>query len=123
MNFVSAPFLVLLAITFSVYYLPWWNAPWQIAILIVSSLVFYSWTQPYLVSLLLLSAFITSFASYWIAREECAWKRKATAIVGVASMLIILGFFKYDRLIYSSFVGEYAEAPDVARWILELPLP
>jgi alginate O-acetyltransferase complex protein AlgI len=123
MNFVSLAFLIFLVVAFIVYYLPWWGGSSQIAILIVSSLVFYSWTQPYLVCLLLISAFITSFASYWIAHEECRWMRRVIAIAGVGSMLLILGFFKYDRLLYTTIVGSLEQASGSAQWLLDLPLP
>lgn len=123
MNFVSTPFLVFLPITFCVYYLTWWRGPSQIAILISSSLVFYSWTQPYLLSLLLISALITSSASYWIVRDKNLARQRTVAVCGVASMLLILGFFKYDRLIYTSIVGTVDQASSPAQWILALPLP
>ena len=37
-------------------------------------------------------------------------------------MLLILGFFKYDRLIYQTLVGDLAN-PSGERWLLTLPLP
>jgi alginate O-acetyltransferase complex protein AlgI len=123
MNFVSWTFSFFLIATFAVFYMPWWNGVSQLAILVISSLIFYSWTQPYLLSLLLFSAFVTSFASYLISRERKLWRRRAIASAGVSAMLIVLAFFKYDHLIYNSIVGQSITASGPIRWLLALPLP
>jgi alginate O-acetyltransferase complex protein AlgI len=123
MNFVSWIFIVFLVLTFAAYYLPWAKGSAQIAVLIISSLIFYSWTQPYLVGLLLFSAFVTSSASYWIVRDHNVWRRRIVAIAGVVSMLLVLGFFKYDRLIYDTIFGGTHDTSFTTQWILNLPLP
>ena len=123
MNFNSSPFLVLVLVTFFVYYSPWRNGSLQIAVLLISSLVFYCWTQPYFVILLLFSAAVTSLASYWISHETNPWRQRIIAIVGVASMLLVLGFFKYDRLLYESAFRDLNQVSSTAQWLLTLPLP
>ncbi len=39
----------------------------------------------------------------------------------MTAMLLVLAFFKYDRLIYQSFGGDIATGP--GQWLLTLPLP
>jgi alginate O-acetyltransferase complex protein AlgI len=121
MNFNNAPFLVLLCITFAAYYMPVRAQYWQISVLLVASLTFYGWQQPYLLSLLLFCAAMTSLASYQIAHEMRPWPRRWIAIAAVTAMLLVLAFFKYDRLIYQSLGGDIATGP--GQWLLTLPLP
>jgi alginate O-acetyltransferase complex protein AlgI len=123
MNFNSLPFAVLFAATFILYYLPGMGSRWQIAVLIVASLVFYGWEQPALVLLLLFAGGITSLASFEIARSTGPTRARIIAIAGVAAMLLVLAFFKYNRLLYQTFVGELSAASSPARVLLTLPLP
>jgi alginate O-acetyltransferase complex protein AlgI len=123
MNFNSVPFAILFALTFALYYLPWRSASYQITILVAASLIFYAWEQPYLVLLLLFSAVVTSVASYQIVREKRRFRQRAIAVAGVGAMLIVLGFFKYDRLIYETIVGPVEAASNPAQSVLLMPLP
>lgn len=116
MLFRSFPFLVLLIITFLIYYLPIF-AKYQVQILIVASLIFYSYHQPVLVLLLLFSAFLNVIVSYYIVFGKTKHK-KTLCFIGVALNLLIIIFFKYSLLFANVFNITAAE-----RFILSIPLP
>jgi alginate O-acetyltransferase complex protein AlgI len=121
MNFNGIPFVVLFATTFALYYAPVGGQKWQLAVLIAASLVFYAWNQPGLLVLLLFSAGVTSLVSFALTREPRRWKRRLIATSGVAAMLSVLAFFKYDHLIYQTLTGTAPSSS--ANWIFLLPLP
>jgi alginate O-acetyltransferase complex protein AlgI len=122
MNFNSLPFVALTVVTFAAYYLPVAARHWQIIVLLAASFVFYGWEQPWLLLLLLFAASITSIASYAIAREKRPRRRKLIAVSGIGAMLLVLGLFKYERLIVETVFTTVA-ANDPAHWMLMLPLP
>jgi alginate O-acetyltransferase complex protein AlgI len=97
MLFNSFPFLILLAITFILYYTPLFSR-FQIPILIVSSLVFYAYDQPELVLLLLFSASINTLTSFYVAKVN-PLQKKTLVTVGVVLNLSLLAFFKYGSLL------------------------
>ncbi len=118
MLFNSIPFLALLAITFVLYYLPC-LARHQITILILSSLLFYSYSEPVLVLLLLFSVGVNIICSYKVVYGK-ALHIKLWAIGGVATNLGILVFFKYGPLLAKTFISR----PDsFGEFIITLPLP
>jgi alginate O-acetyltransferase complex protein AlgI len=123
MNFVSLPFVVLAAVTFVLHYLPVRASYWQVGVLIAASLVFYGWEQPYLLVLLLFSAATTSFASRGIARSGSLAHQRLIAIGGVGAMLLVLAFFKYDRLLAQLVAGDIDAISGPAQRLLALPLP
>lgn len=119
MLFNSTIFGVFLALVVTVYYLPTMRR-WQIEWLLAASLLFYAWEQPWLLALLLLSAGITSAASY----VAMVGPRPALAAgIGVAANLGVLAFFKYNRLIAESLLGDLARIGSVGEALLYLPLP
>lgn len=118
MLFTSLPFLVLILITFLVYYLPFF-AKLQVPVLIIASLIFYAYNQPVLVLLLLLSVSINIISSYWVV-YGAPQNRKRWAIAGVVLNLVILVFFKYSALIYQSFVKDKT---GFGEFLVSIPLP
>lgn len=118
MLFNSFVFIGLFLLTFLLYYLPLLSK-YQINILIISSLVFYSWHQPVLVLLLLFSVSINIFSSYFVAYGNPK-HRKAYAILGVVLNLAILSFFKYSPLFARTF---FKETSSVGEFLLTIPLP
>lgn len=119
MLFNSTIFCVFLAIVAFVYYLPAMRR-WQIEWLLAASLVFYAWEQPWLLSLLLLSAGVTSAASYAVMIVP---RPRLAAAMGVIVNLGVLVFFKYNRLIADSLLGDLARIGSVGEALLYLPLP
>ena len=118
MLFNSSVFLLLLAITFIVYYQKW-LLKFQVLILIFSSLIFYAYNNPYLLILLLFSAGINVTSSYYVAYGNPA-NRKAIATAGVVFNLLVLAFFKYSPLIARSL---FSANSSVGEFLLSIPLP
>jgi len=118
MLFTSVIFLILLLITFCLYYIPIVSR-WQSQILILSSLLFYAYNQPILVLLLLFSVSINIVSSYYIVFGNRNFQ-KMFAYGGVILNLSILIFFKYSPLLYKSlFKGSLS----LDSFFLTLPLP
>lgn len=69
-------------------------------LLLVASLVFYAWGEPYYVLLIIVSIVVNWAAGIIIGRTEGRLK-KAAIILGVVCDLGILGFFKYSALFVS----------------------
>jgi alginate O-acetyltransferase complex protein AlgI len=119
MLFNSVPFVILLAITFALYYARFLRA-WQVLILVAASFVFYAYEQPVLLSLLIASIAINVLTSYWIAVDQPS-RRRFWAISGVTLNLSLLFFFKYSPLFAKVFLGGAATSP--GRFLLMIPLP
>ncbi len=122
MLFNSFAFLVLFSLTLFIYYIPAFRQL-QIVILVISSLIFYSWDSLPLLVLLLLSIFINGLTSFKIAsasrRKKITW-----LLIGLSFNLLILGFFKYGALIANLFTSNLAASEDsIFIFLLRLPLP
>ena len=121
MLFTDRAFFALLFCTFAAYYLRR-SAGYQIAVLLAASLVFYAWSQPWLLILLGFSALLSTVTSYGVERPQADASRRAWAIGGVVVNLAVLAFFKYDRLVYASLMGP-APAGGALGTLLAIPLP
>ncbi len=122
MLFTDRAFFALLFCTFAAYYCRR-SAGYQIAVLLVASLFFYAWTQPWLLTLLGLSALLSTVTSYGVEKAQEDWRRRAWAVAGVVINLGVLAFFKYDRLVFNSLVGPLPPPGDVLGTLLAIPLP
>lgn len=125
MLFNSFAFLVFFLITFSVYYLPACKTI-QIPILLVASLIFYSWDNPMLVILLIISMLLNGFTSFRVAHAPDKQGEFFWAFTGVTTNLAILGLFKYGSLVTHLFVDNLTTVnPEegVVALLLHLPLP
>jgi alginate O-acetyltransferase complex protein AlgI len=91
----------------------------QVEILIVSSLIFYSYEQPALVLLLVFSALLNVFVSYYIAFGKTKYK-KTFATLGVILNLSGIAFFKYSPLIGGGF---FDTSDGIGHFLLTIPLP
>lgn len=118
MLFNSFVFAGLLSITFFLYNLPFLSR-YQMVLLIVSSLFFYSYHQPVLVALLLLSVVINILASYFVVYGKPE-RRRLNAILGVGLNLAVLSFFKYSPLFAKTFFNPTSSAGE---FLLTIPLP
>jgi alginate O-acetyltransferase complex protein AlgI len=120
MLFTDRIFVVLLGITFALYYIR--KSPvWQIGVLLAASLVFYAYSQPYLLILLTFSAILSTVTSYRVERAQDAASRRAWATAGVTFNLLVLAFFKYDRLFAATFLS--ANSSHLLGALLAIPLP
>lgn len=123
MLFTSPEFAILFALTFALYYMPPLRRV-QVPLLIVASLVFYAWSQPALLVLLLISIAINSVTSYRVAFEPQLGRRKQWATAGVVVNLAVLALFKYGGLLTSVVVDPATTGQDTfAYMLLHLPLP
>lgn len=118
MLFNSWEFILLLVITFCIYYIPIF-ARFQVIILILSSCIFYSYHSPSLLLLLLLSASITHYCTFRIEASSTG-KKRHWAVVGVVSNLSILIVFKYAGLVGSFLPPSTSELND---FLISIPLP
>lgn len=119
MSFTSWSFAGLVCVTFILYYFPKLN-PYQFLILILSSLLFYSFNQPRLVLLLVVSACVNTLASYMVTYGRTAGRRKLSAVLGVGLNLALLIFFKYGPLFGRTF---FPSRNDIGQFLVTIPLP
>lgn len=126
MAFTSTEFLALYLATFALYYLPFCRR-FQIPILIGASFVFYAWSSPALLILLLASILINAITSYQVAYATDQRRRLVWATAGVIINLSILGLFKYGALLtdLALSIGQSSQTPvdGVLALLLHLPLP
>ncbi len=118
MLFNSFGFLALIAITFTLYYIPTLKSS-QREILITASLVFYAVSRPTLLLILLSVILITTFTSYIIYKGTIKY-RKLYATLGVTFNLGILAFFKYSPMIGKTF---FPIEDSIGNFLLTVPLP
>ena len=129
MLFNSFEFLILLAVTLLLYYLPIagkWARVWQVGLLLVASSVFYGWENPKLLILLSVSCVFNSLAVerilFWKGRNDPGGRSKRWLTVAIFINLGFLAFFKYAGIIYSLLPGAWV-SPPVLSWIRSIPLP
>jgi alginate O-acetyltransferase complex protein AlgI len=118
MLFNSPEFIVLLLITFLVYYIPEFTR-FQVIILILSSFIFYAYGQPVLLLLLLFSASINIFTSFKVVNGLPS-RRKFYAVLGVVINLLVLACFKYSPLFSRSFLDT---SKGLGYFLVMIPLP
>ncbi|MDR2949731.1 MAG: hypothetical protein LBV71_11040 [Prevotella sp.] len=118
MLFNSYIFILLLVITFGLYYIPKLGR-FQVLILIIASLVFYSYDQLEFVLLLLFSAGVNILTSYYVVYGNVK-RKKALALTGVIVNLCALAFFKYSPLISKTFLDP---SDSIGNFLLHIPLP
>ena len=124
MLFTTSTFVVFFLITFLVYYLPVCRKI-QVPILLIASFIFYAWSSPLLLILLLLSIFVNGITSFQVARAEKN-RRLFWALLGVIINLVILSLFKYGALLTHLVIDNFASsAPEegIIALFLHLPLP
>lgn len=122
MLFNSLDFLLLLAITLGCYYFPPLRRI-QILILISASFVFYGYSHPWLLSLLILSCAVNAVSSYRVYWGTIPSRQKLWAAAGVSVNLSLLLFFKYSKLIYSSLGQDLSRTDGIGAFLISIPLP
>ena len=119
MLFTSLPFVVLVLITFVIYYLRPLRS-WQVPVLTAASVLFYSWEDPILVFLLIASILINVVTSYKIATGPKG-SQKAWACAGVGLNLGLLILFKYGPLVAKTLFG--GDHGSIGHFLVTIPLP
>ena len=119
MLFNSIPFVILVLVTFGLYYLPFLRR-WQVLLLVASSFIFYAFERPILLLLLLASIAINVVTSYFVAVDKVS-RQRFWAVLGVVLNLGLLLFFKHGPLFATSFLG--GAATSLGRFLITIPLP
>ena len=122
MLFTSIPFVILVITTFILYYLPA-LARIQILILIVASFVFYAYSKPWLLSILVTSCSVNAISSFGIYKSNSLTTQRWWAFLGVAVNLGMLLFFKYSKLLYLTLGGELQNLQGGGSFLLTIQLP
>lgn len=109
MTFQSLEYLLFFPIVFLLYWtLCRKSRMMQNGLIVVASIVFYSWWDIRFIGLLLLTAFSTYFAAWWLGKTDKQKTRKwiltGTAILNVG----ILFFFKYYNFFVQTFVDAFS---------------
>jgi alginate O-acetyltransferase complex protein AlgI len=118
MLFTDLNFLYLFLVTFIAYYIAR-SSKLQIAILIAASFVFYSFHNPYLLTLLVISIALNTFSYLRVVAAQNKQEAKRFATLGVVINLSILGTFKYFNFIHSSLFSSM----DLPELLINIPLP
>ena len=128
MLFNSPEFLVLLAVTLVLYYLPVpgkWTRVWQVLVLLTASSVFYGWEEPRLLLLLGFSCVFNVIAVerilFWKKADDEPHSKRWLA-VSVVLNLAFLAFFKYAGILLG-LVPHGLISPSVVQWVKGIPLP
>src|SRR5258708_7395314 len=116
MPFTSWPFLLFVAATFAIYYLPILHK-WQVHILLLASLCFYGALQPYFLALLAATVLAAYFFLGLARRRRDIWLP-----AGIVFNLGLLAFFKYKFLFIDADSAPLSDI-DAIDFMLKLPLP
>lgn len=123
MLFNSFSFLILLLLTFCIYYLPpGFIKRNQIVILILSSFFFYAFQKPVLLLLLVCSILINTYFSFGIHGVGRV-KAKRFLLLGVIFNVCLLAFFKYSPLLASTLRNEFNINNGFVDLLVTVPLP
>jgi alginate O-acetyltransferase complex protein AlgI len=122
MPFDGLAFIILVLLTFLLYYLPV-ARPFQLHILVVSSVVFYSYADWGLTILLLVSASINCLLSFLSAVPNPIRRRRLWMCVGVIINLSVLALFKYKAILLHPFVESGPQDGSFMEHLFLLPLP
>jgi alginate O-acetyltransferase complex protein AlgI len=116
MSFTSLEFLFFVTVTLLVYYLPKVRR-FQVLILVLASLLFYSWDQWRLLPLLIFTVLIT-----FISMRGSLCGNRLLIACGIITNLFILCFFKYKFLILDPITPIYTQS-NLLNFLINLPLP
>lgn len=118
MLFTSFPFLILFLVTFLIYYLPFLKR-YQVSVLVIASLLFYAYDEPWFTLLLLFSATINILTSYYVVYGNPKYGR-LIATTGIILNIVGLAFFKYSPLISTTL---FSPGNSVGDFLIKIPLP
>ena len=93
---------------------------WRNGVLLVASLIFYSWGEPIWVLAMIGSTAINYVAAMLIDRASSPRLRKTALIVGAAASLAVLFYFKYAAFLVNSVTSLFGVSFSIP--VLELPI-
>ena len=93
---------------------------WRNGVLLVASLIFYSWGEPIWVLAMIGSTAINYVAAMLIGRASSPGLRKTALVVGAAASLAVLFYFKYAAFLVNSVTSLFGVSFSIP--VLELPI-
>ena len=93
---------------------------WRNGVLLVASLIFYSWGEPIWVLAMIGSTAINYVAAMLIDRVSSPGLRKTALVVGAAASLAVLFYFKYAAFLVNSVTSLFGVSFSIP--VLELPI-
>ena len=93
---------------------------WRNGVLLVASLIFYSWGEPIWVLAMIGSTAINYVAAMLIDRASSPRLRKTALVIGAAASLAVLFYFKYAAFLVNSVTSLFGVSFSIP--VLELPI-
>ena len=120
MTFSSLTFTTLFFPAVLILYLICTDLRWRNGVLLVASLIFYSWGEPIWVLAMIGSTAINHVAAMLIDRASSPGLRKTALVVGAAASLAVLFYFKYAAFLVNSVTSLFGVSFSIP--VLELPI-
>ena len=120
MTFSSLTFTTLFFPAVLILYLICTDLRWRNGVLLVASLIFYSWGEPIWVLAIIGSTAINYVAAMLIDRASSPGLRKTALVVGAAASLAVLFYFKYAAFLVNSVTSLFGVSFSIP--VLELPI-
>ena len=120
MTFSSLTFTTLFFPTVLILYFICTDLRWRNGVLLVASLIFYSWGEPIWVLAMIGSTAINYVAAMLIDRASSPGLRKTALVVGAAASLAVLFYFKYAAFLVNSVASLFGVSFSIP--VLELPI-
>lgn len=120
MTFSSLTFTTLFFPAVLILYFICTDLRWRNGVLLVASLIFYSWGEPIWVLAMIGSTAINYVAAMLIDRASSPGLRKTALVVGAAASLAVLFYFKYAAFLVNSVTSLFGVSFSIPA--LELPI-
>ena len=120
MTFSSLTFTTLFFPAVLILYFICTDLRWRNGVLLVASLIFYSWGEPIWVLAMIGSTAINYVAAMLIDRASSLGLRKTALVVGAAASLAVLFYFKYAAFLVNSVTSLFGVSFSIP--VLELPI-
>ena len=120
MTFSSLTFTTLFFPAVLILYFICTDLRWRNGVLLVASLIFYSWGEPIWVLAMIGSTTINYVAAMLIDRASSPGLRKTALVVGAAASLAVLFYFKYAAFLVNSVTSLFGVSFSIP--VLELPI-
>lgn len=120
MTFSSLTFTTLFFPAVLILYFICTDLRWRNGVLLVASLIFYSWGEPIWVLAMIGSTAINYVATMLIDRASSPGLRKTALVVGAAASLAVLFYFKYAAFLVNSVTSLFGVSFSIP--VLELPI-
>ena len=120
MTFSSLTFTTLFFPAVLILYFICADLRWRNGVLLVASLIFYSWGEPIWVLAMIGSTAINYVAAMLIDRASSPGLRKTALVVGAVASLAVLFYFKYAAFLVNSVTSLFGVSFSIP--VLELPI-